>query len=216
MTFVSCRTIAASQQPFDISLVDFLSAKLDLPTARFDRAVLTAQNAGFTLPPATISLSVTQSSTKPAAPPTQSDNPPLRKAQPVDWVPLLDLQRQYEHVRAEVLAAVGRVCASQHYILGPEVEAFEREIADFCGARDAVGCASGTDALWLALVASGVQPGDQVITTPFSFFACASAIVRAGATPVFSDIDPLTFNLDPSQIEKKLREARSRKFRALL
>src|SRR5216684_534461 len=129
---------------------------------------------------------------------------------------MLDLQRQFEQVRAEVLGAVGRVCASQHYILGPEVEAFEREMADFCGVRDAVGCASGTDALWLALVASGVQPGDQVITTPFSFFACASAIVRAGATPVFSDIDPLTFNLDPSQIEKKLREARSRKFRALL
>jgi len=134
----------------------------------------------------------------------------------VNSVPVLDLQRQYEQVRAEVLGAVGRVCASQHYILGPEVEAFEREIADFCGARDAVGCASGTDALWLALVASGVQPGDHVITTPFSFFASASAIVRAGATPVFSDIDPLTFNLDPCRIEKKLRETRNRKLRAAL
>jgi dTDP-4-amino-4,6-dideoxygalactose transaminase len=129
---------------------------------------------------------------------------------------MLDLQRQYEQVRAEVLGAVGRVCASQHYILGPEVEAFEREIANFCGSREAVGCASGTDALWLALVAAGVQPGDQVLTTPSSFFASASAIVRAGATPVFSDIDPGTFNLDPSRIEKNLRSANSRKLRALL
>jgi dTDP-4-amino-4,6-dideoxygalactose transaminase len=129
---------------------------------------------------------------------------------------MLELQRQFEQVRAEVLGAVGRVCASQQYILGPEVEAFEREIADFCSAREAVGCASGTDALWLALAASGVQPGDQVITTPFSFFASASAIVRAGATPVFSDIDPGTFNLDPGPIEKNLNSASSRKLRALL
>jgi dTDP-4-amino-4,6-dideoxygalactose transaminase len=134
----------------------------------------------------------------------------------LDSVPFLDLQRQYEQVRAEVLGAVGRVCASQQYILGLEVEAFEREIADFCGVRSAVGCASGTDALWLALVAAGVQPGDQVLTTPFSFFAPASAIVRAGATPVFSDIDPSTFNLDPIHIEKRLRSASSRKLRALL
>ncbi len=134
----------------------------------------------------------------------------------VSSVPMLDLQRQFEQVRAEVLGAVGRVCASQHYILGPEVEAFEREMADFCGVRDAVGCASGTDALWLALVAAGVQPGDQVLTTPFSFFASASAIVRAGATPVFSDIDPATLNLDPGQIERDLRSVKSRKLRALL
>jgi dTDP-4-amino-4,6-dideoxygalactose transaminase len=129
---------------------------------------------------------------------------------------MLDLQRQYEQVRAEVLAAVGRVCASQHYILGPEVEALERELADFCGARDAVGCASGTDALWLALAAAGVQPGDQVLTTPFSFFASASAIVRAGARPVFADIDPRTFNLDPAQVESSLRDSQSDKLRALL
>jgi len=129
---------------------------------------------------------------------------------------MLDLQRQYEQVRAEVLAAVGRVCASQHYILGPEVEAFERELADFCGAADAVGCASGTDALWLALTAAGVQPGDQVLTTPFSFFASASAVVRAGARPVFVDIDPLTFNLDTDQVESFLRSRRRDKLRALL
>src|SRR5712671_1578312 len=128
---------------------------------------------------------------------------------------MLDLQRQYEQVRAEVLAAVGRVCASQHYILGMEVEAFERELADFCGARDAVGCASGTDALWLALVAAGVQPGDQVLTTPFSFFASASAVARAGARPVFADIDPGTLNLDPRQVESFLRIGRRDKLRAL-
>src|SRR5579863_3074275 len=134
----------------------------------------------------------------------------------LDSVPMLDLQRQYEQVRAEVLAAVGRVCASQHYILGPEVEALERELADFCGARDAVGCASGTDALWLALAAAGVAAGDEVLTTPFSFFASASAIVRAGARPVFADIDPRTFNLDPAQVESFLRRAERDKLRALL
>jgi dTDP-4-amino-4,6-dideoxygalactose transaminase len=129
---------------------------------------------------------------------------------------MLDLQRQYDQVGAEVLAAVGRVCASQHYILGSEVEAFERELADFCGARDAVGCSSGTDALWLALVAAGVQPGDHVLTTPFSFFASASAIVRAGARPFFADIDPQTFNLDPARVESFLRGAKRDKLRALL
>lgn len=146
------------------------------------------------------------SSTKHASPGTPSSQS----------VPLLDLQRQYEQVRAEVLAAVGRVCASQHYVLGPEVEAFERELAGFCGTRDAVGCASGTDALWLALVAAGVQPGDQVLTTPFSFFASASAIVRAGARPVFADIDPRTFNLDPVKVEGLLHPERLAKLRTLL
>lgn len=129
---------------------------------------------------------------------------------------MLDLQRQYEQVRVEVLAAVGRVCASQHYILGSEVEAFERELAGFCGASDAVGCASGTDALWLALAAAGVQPGDLVLTTPFSFFASASSIARIGARPVFADIDPRTFNLDSAQVESFLRGGKRDKLRALL
>jgi dTDP-4-amino-4,6-dideoxygalactose transaminase len=129
---------------------------------------------------------------------------------------MLDLQRQYEQVRAEVLAAVGRVCASQHYILGAEVEALERELADFCGAPHAVGCSSGTDALWLALAAAGVQAGDQVLTTPFSFFASASAIVRAGARPVFADIDPHTLNLDHAKVETFLRGGRRDNLRALL
>ena len=118
--------------------------------------------------------------------------------------------------RGEVLAAVERVCDSQHYILGSEVEALERELGEFCGAREGVGCASGTDALWLALVAAGVQPGDQVLTTPFSFFASASAIVRAGARPVFVDIDPRTFNLDPERVEEFVRGAKREKLRVLL
>jgi len=148
--------------------------------------------------------------------PAPSSKPHSLEAEQLPAVPMLDLQRQYEQIRAEVLAAVGRVCASQHYILGPEVESFEREIADFCGTKEAVGCSSGTDALWLALAATGVQPGDEVLTTPFSFFASASAIARAGARPVFADIDPATFNLAPARVEAYLRRNSSRKLRTLL
>ena len=121
-------------------------------------------------------------------------------------VPLLDLRRQYAGIREEVLSAIARVCDSQSFILGPEVEALEREIAALTGAAAAVGCASGTEALWLALVAAGVKPGDAVITTAFSFFASASAIVRAGATPVFVDVDAGTLNLDAALAGRKLRE----------
>jgi dTDP-4-amino-4,6-dideoxygalactose transaminase len=128
---------------------------------------------------------------------------------------MLDLQRQYDQIRADMLTAVGRVCESQHYILGPEVEALEREIAEYCCVAHAVGCASGTDALWLALVAAGVEPGDWVLTTPFSFFASSSAIVRAGARPVFVDIDPRTFNLSAAAAEKIMR-AGDRRIRAIL
>jgi dTDP-4-amino-4,6-dideoxygalactose transaminase len=131
-------------------------------------------------------------------------------------VPMLDLGRQYAQVREEILAAVERVCSSQHFILGAEVEALEREISAFCGTADAVGCASGTDALWLALLAVGVQPGDSVITTAFSFFASTSAIVRAGARPVLLDVDPHTLNLDPTQVEAHLRAGKSTRLRALL
>lgn len=131
-------------------------------------------------------------------------------------VPMLDLGRQYAQIGGEVLDAIGRVCGSQQYILGAEVEALEHEIAEFCGARDAVGCASGTDALWLAIASAEVEPGDQVLTTPFSFFASASAIVRAGGRPVFADIDPITFNLDPKRVECFLRSQRRDKLRALL
>ena len=125
----------------------------------------------------------------------------MRGSEPPGSVPMLDLQRQYLAIRSEVMAAIEKVCASQRYILGAEVEALELELAGFCGAREAVGCSSGTDALWLALAATGVQAGDQVLTTPFSFFASASAIARIGARPVFADIEPSSFNLDPTQVE---------------
>jgi dTDP-4-amino-4,6-dideoxygalactose transaminase len=137
-------------------------------------------------------------------------------AKKVDAVPLLDLQRQYLALREPILAAIERVCASQHFILGTEVEALEREVAAFCGAVAAAGCASGTDALWLAVAACGVGPGDAVITTPFSFFASASALVRAGARPIFADIDPRTFNLDPQRVAACLHDHASYKVRALL
>jgi dTDP-4-amino-4,6-dideoxygalactose transaminase len=129
---------------------------------------------------------------------------------------MLDLSRQYETIREEVLAAIERVCASQRFILGAEVEALERELALFTGASAAVGCASGTDGLWLALLAVGVQPGDAVITTPFSFFASASAIARAGARPVFVDIDPQTFNIDPTQVRARLSSESGCKCAAML
>jgi dTDP-4-amino-4,6-dideoxygalactose transaminase len=131
-------------------------------------------------------------------------------------VPLLDLGRQYASIREEILAAVERVCSSQHFILGEEVEAFEREVAAFLGVNHAVGCASGTDALWLVIAGSGIKAGDTVITTPFSFFASASAIVRAGARPVFIDINPHTLNLDPVKVEAYLRAGKSTTLRALL
>jgi dTDP-4-amino-4,6-dideoxygalactose transaminase len=131
-------------------------------------------------------------------------------------VPLLDLQRQYQGIREDVLAAIARVCDSQIFILGPEVEALEREIAALTGAAGAVGCSSGTEALWLALVAAGVKPGDQVVTTAFSFFASASSIVRAGATPVFVDVDAATLNLDPALVERRLQSVGNKNVRAIL
>lgn len=123
---------------------------------------------------------------------------------------MLDLSRQYASIRSDVLAAVNRVCDSQRYILSEEVRAFEAEFAALCGAAEAVGCSSGTDALWLALVAAGVGPGDEVITSPFSFFATASSIARAGARPVFADVDPETLNLDPACVEQKIASSRTR------
>jgi dTDP-4-amino-4,6-dideoxygalactose transaminase len=144
---------------------------------------------------------------------TRNSNPASRGPAAV---PLLDLSRQYETIREQVHAAIERVCASQRFILGKEGETLEREIASLTGAAAAVGCASGTDALWLALLAAGVQPGDEVITTPFSFFASASAIVRAGARPAFVDIDPKTFNLDPALVVRELRSGAAHRIRALL
>ena len=115
-------------------------------------------------------------------------------------VPLLDLQAQYQSLRDELLAAVTRVMDSQRFVLGDEGRALEAEIADYCGTGFAVGCASGSDALLLALMALDVKAGDEVITTPFTFFATASAITRLGARPVFVDIDPLSYNIDPDAV----------------
>jgi dTDP-4-amino-4,6-dideoxygalactose transaminase len=117
-------------------------------------------------------------------------------------VPLLDFTRQYALLREELLAAITAVCDAQRFVLGPAVDDFERAAAAACGVPHAAGCASGTDALWLAMAAAGVGPGDVVVTTPFSFFATASAILRCGARPVFADIDARTFNLSPHAVER--------------
>ena len=129
---------------------------------------------------------------------------------------MLDLQRQYQPLREEILAAVERVCSSQDFILGAEVEALEQEVASLTSAKYGVACTSGTDALWLALLAAGVQPGDAVLTTAFSFFASASAIARIGARPVFVDIDPQTFNLNLAKAAVRLADGGSHKVQALL
>jgi len=119
-------------------------------------------------------------------------------------IPQIDLKRQHEALRAELMDAAARVLDSCRFILGPEGQGLERELADLCGARHGVGTGSGTDALLLALKAVGVAPGDEVITSAFSFVASATTIVMAGATPVYVDIEPDTFNLDPAQVERAI------------
>jgi dTDP-4-amino-4,6-dideoxygalactose transaminase len=115
-------------------------------------------------------------------------------------VPMLDFRRDYAPLREEILAAITEACDSQRFILGPEVARFESAAAQACNTAHAVGCASGTDALWLCLAALEIGPGHAVITTPFSFFATVSSILRANATPLLADIDPLTFNLAPTAV----------------
>src|SRR6202011_3322684 len=116
-------------------------------------------------------------------------------------VPLLDLKAQFAQIRAEVMPAIEQVCASQHFILGDHVRALEEEIARYCAASAGIGVSSGTDALLLALMALNIGVGDEVITSPFTFFATAGTIARTGARPVFCDIDPVTFNLSPAAVQ---------------
>ncbi len=127
-------------------------------------------------------------------------------------VPLLDLKAQYAPIRHDVLEAMTRICDTQHFILGPEVEALERELEAFLGVPHAVGMSSGTDALLAALMALGVGAGDEVITSPYSFFATAGSIARLGARPVFVDIDPATYNIDPAGIASAI----TRRTRAIM
>ena len=119
-------------------------------------------------------------------------------------VPLLDLEAQYRPIRAELLAAVTRVCDSQRFILGPEVDALERELERALGVAHAVAMSSGTDAILAALMALGIGPGDEVITPTYSFFATAGCVARVGATPRLVDIDPATFNVDPQAVQKAI------------
>src|SRR4030095_7834836 len=127
--------------------------------------------------------------------------PAIYHTQNMTRVPLLDLQAQYAPIREAVIAAIERVCDSQRFIGGEEVEAFERELAGMLGVEHVIGVSSGTDALVAALMAFDVGPGDEVITSAYSFFATAGCIARLGAKPVFVDIDAITFNIDSTAVE---------------
>jgi len=129
-------------------------------------------------------------------------------------VPLLDLKPQYSKIKSEVMSEIEAVCDSQVFILGPKVQELEAKIAEYCGAKYAVGVSSGTDALLIALMAEGVGHGDLVVTTPYSFFATVGVIARLGASPLFVDIDERTYNIDPAKLAERLKslskEQRSR------
>jgi dTDP-4-amino-4,6-dideoxygalactose transaminase len=138
---------------------------------------------------------------------------PTRDPQPVQ---MLDFSRQFVSIRQELLDAIESVCTSQRFILGPQVTSFEQAAARACAVPYAIGCASGTDAIWLALAAANIGPGDAVITTPFSFFASVSAILRCGAQPLLADIDPATFNLSAAATEEVIRSYKGVKIKAIL
>ena len=131
-------------------------------------------------------------------------------------VPLLDLKPQLAELRQEILENVTNVIDSTRYIQGPEVEALEKEISNYCGVPEGVGVSSGTDALLVALMALDLKPGDLVLTSPFSFFATMGIILRVGAKPVFADIDPATFNIDPEHVENILEHDSERKIKAII
>jgi dTDP-4-amino-4,6-dideoxygalactose transaminase len=131
-------------------------------------------------------------------------------------VQMLDFSRQFAGIRQELLDAIEAVCTSQRFILGPQVASFEKAAAAACGVPHAIGCASGTDAIWLALAAANIGPGDAVITTPFSFFASVSAILRCGAQPLLADIDPATFNLSATATEEVIRSHKGTQVKAIL
>ncbi len=118
---------------------------------------------------------------------------------------MLDFSRQYQQVREEILTAIEQVCDSQHFILGQQVQQFEAAAARFCDVAHSIGCASGTDALWLAMAAAEVGPGDAVLTSPFTFFSTVSSILRVEARPILADIDPKTYNLDPARVAATLK-----------
>jgi len=138
---------------------------------------------------------------------------PIRDLQPVQ---MLDFSRQFASIRQELLDAIESVCTSQRFILGPQVTSFEQAAAQACAVPHAIGCASGTDAIWLALAAANIGPGDAVITTPFSFFASVSAVLRCGAQPLLADIDPATFNLSAEATEDLIRSHKGMKIKAIL
>lgn len=129
---------------------------------------------------------------------------------------MLDLARQYQPLHGELLEALEHVLSTRQFILGDAVADFERVAAEQLGVAHAIGCSSGTDALWLALAAAGIGSGMSVVTTPFSFFASVSAILRAGAEPVLADIDPVTFNLDPAAVKSVIESHRGDPIRAIL
>ena len=135
-----------------------------------------------------------------------SPNKDVTRAPEVKSVKLLDLQAQYLPLRNDIRRVIDEVCDQQALILGPYVERFERHLADYCGTKHAVGVSSGTDALLCALMALGVGPGDEVICPSFTFFATAGSIARLGAVPIFAEIDPRTFNVDPERLEEKVTQ----------
>jgi len=131
-------------------------------------------------------------------------------------VPLLDLKAQYLTIKDEVVRAMMEVVEEQNFILGPKVAELERRVAEYSGASRGVGVSSGTDALIISLMAAGVSRGDYVVTTPYTFFATAGAVARLGAVPVFADIDPKTYNIDPAKFEEAAAKLPGKKLKAAI